>query len=182
MAINKKDENKVVARVVAGFCAFATVVLVVVGVVAWMMGASGVTTVNKGLIEEKVYFPPKGSPAFSEAAFPAAQKYAGQQVKDGTMAKAYADDFLKPQLALVGGGKTMSEVSGALAADPTNPMLQQLQGAMFQMSTGRAMFLSAYGGSMQAMMMRNAGAVMLVAAAGLCLVAAMQTMRYKQSS
>lgn len=179
MALAKKEEARVSAKVFCCLSTIVAVVLLVVGVCAWKTGSSAVSMVNQGLTEQKIYFPPAGSPAFAEAAFPAAQKYAGKQVVDGALAKAYAEDFLGVQLKLLGNGKVSSEVAADLAADPQNPMLQQLQATMFQIETSKTLMLSsAYGASVQGTMIKNLGAVALAAAAVLALVAVSQCMRY----
>jgi len=181
MALSKKEEKRVSSRVFSCLNVVVGVVLVVVCVACWKVGASTVTMVNQGLVDQKLYFPPAGNPAFAAEAFPAAQKYAGKQVVDGALAKAYADDFLGVQLKLVGGGKVTSEVSAALAADPTNPMLQQQQAAMFQLDTSKSLMLgNGYGAWMQGKMLKTLGAVALVAGAVLLFASAMQMMMYKK--
>jgi hypothetical protein len=183
MALSKKEEQRVSARIFSCLSLLAAVVLLVLGVMAYKMGSQTIKQVNEGLVSQKIYFPPAGSPAFSAEAFPAAQKYAGKQVDDGAKAKAYAEDFLGEQVKLVGGGKTLSEISAAVAADPTNAQLQQLQATMFQMETSRTLMLtSGYGASAQGTMIRCAGLVALVAGLVLLLVAGMQMMRYKRLS
>ena len=181
MAITKQDANKVSARIYRTLSLILTVVLLVIGVVGLKAGTSNISTINNGLIAEKTYFPPKGSPAFSEQAFPAAQKYAGQQVKDGATAKAYADDFLGVQLDLAGGGKTFSEVSAKAAADPTDQALQQTQAVMFQISTGKILLDNAYGFWVQATAIRTIGIAALAGAAALALVATVEAVRSKWS-
>ncbi|HSW99168.1 MAG TPA: hypothetical protein VLF71_05000 [Candidatus Saccharimonadales bacterium] len=157
-------------------------VLLVVGLACWGMGHKAVTDVNKGLADQRIYFPPAGNPAFSSAVFPDAQKYAGKQVTTGKLAKAYADDVLAVQLKLVGNGKTTFEVGGMAAADPTNVALQQQQATMFQLDTSRSlMLLGGYGASSQAMMMESMGMVALAVAVVLLLVGGMQWMRYKRA-
>lgn len=181
MAITQKDANKVSARIYRTLSLILTVVLLVIGVVGLKAGTSNISTINNGLVAEKTYFPPQGSPAFSEQAFPAAQKYAGQQVKDGTTAKAYADDYLGVQLNLVGGGKTFSEISDQAAADPTNQELQQTRAVMFQISTGKTLLDNAYGFWVQATAIRTIGIVALAGAAALALVAGIEAVRSKWS-
>ena len=69
--------------------------------------------VHSQLSEQKISFPPKGSPALDPKEYPGLQQYAGQTVDNGPKAKAYADEFIKVHLASVAGGKTYSEVSAA---------------------------------------------------------------------
>jgi hypothetical protein len=181
MAITKQDANKVSARVYSRLSLILAVVLLIIGLAGFKTGTTINDTVNKELIKEKIYFPPKGHPSFNEQAFPEAQKYAGKQVVDGTTAKAYADTFLAKQLELVSGGKTSSEMNAAAAADPTNQALQQTVGAMFQISTGKALLLSSYGASAQAMAIRNMGIAALAGSAALALLAAVEAARSKMS-
>src|SRR5882757_9305407 len=64
--------------------------------------------VHTQLTEQKISFPPKGSPALDPKEFPGLQRYAGQAVDNGAKAKAYADQFIKAHLAGVANGKTYS--------------------------------------------------------------------------
>jgi hypothetical protein len=181
MALSKKEEKRVSSRVFGCLNLVVGVVLVVVGVCCWKMGASTITTVNQGLVDQKIYFPPAGSPGFAAEAFPKAQKYAGKQVVDGALAKAYAEDFLGAQLKLVGNGKVSSEVAAALAMDPTNAMLQQQSMTMFQLDTSKTLMLSSgYGAWYQAKMIKNMGLVALIAGLVLLGASAVQMMMYKK--
>lgn len=180
MSVAKKEEKRVVAKVFYCLSAVAAVVLLAVGGVCWKAGGDVVSTVNKGLVAEKIFFPPAGSPAFAAEAFPDAQKYAGKQVDDGAKAKAYAEDFLGVQSKLLSGGKTLSEVSAELAMAPT-PALQQLQGTMFQIETSKGLLLAGgYAGWSQGMMMQKVGAVAVLAGLVMTVVALAQFMRYKK--
>ncbi|HSW66195.1 MAG TPA: hypothetical protein VLI54_03600 [Bacillota bacterium] len=171
MAVGKKEDKRTGAKVFSSLSFVVAVVLVVVGVVCWNSGSQALKDVNKGLADQRIYFPPEGTPSFAPEAFPKAQKYAGKQVKDGDTAKAYADDFLAVQLALVGNGKTSFEVGAALAADPTNVALQQQQATMFQLDTSRSlMLLGGYGASVQAATLKKIGTITLAAAAVLVVV------------
>src|SRR5690242_4284362 len=76
--------------------------------------------IKSQLVQEKVFFPPKGSAALDPTEFPALQKYAGQQVDSGEKAKAYADQFIWVHMQKVAGGQTYAQVSTAAQADPTN--------------------------------------------------------------
>jgi hypothetical protein len=181
MAVTKKDETKVASRVFAWVSLVVAVVVVVASIVSWQAGKSIVSTVNKSLKEQKIYFPPAGHPTFSVQAYPAAQKYAGKQVDDGKKAKAYAEDYLGVQIKLLGSGKTLAEVSTALAASPLDPQLQQLQGTMFQLETNKTTLIAdSYGIWSQGMAMQSAGMIGLVASAGLLLISGFNFMRYKK--
>ena len=181
MAITKNDANKVSARVYSRLSLILTVVLLVMGVAGVKAGGSITDVINKSLVTEKLSFPAKGDPTFSPEMFPEAQAYAGQQVKDGATAKAYADKYLAVQLKMIGQGKTSSEVSAAAAANPTDPALQQAQGIMFQISTGQALLISAYGSATQAMAISYMGYAALAGAAALAVVAVIEAARSKIS-
>jgi hypothetical protein len=168
MALTKQDENKIVRRVYGWLCLVVGVVLLVVGAVAWVVGSTTVSMIDQSLTAEKAYFPAAGSPGFTPAAFPAAQKNAGKQVVDGPSALDYANDYVNVQMKLVGGGKTAAEITNEAVANPTNAGLQQLQGVMFQLDATHGSLLSAYGSWAQGMMMVYAG--MAMAAAGVVLV------------
>lgn len=181
MAISKKDEKRVSEKIFGWLSILVALILVAIGVLCWKAGNNIVSTVNKGLAEEKVYFPPKGSPAFSPELFPAAQKYAGEQVDNGTEAKAYAEDYLGVQQKLLGGGKTLSEVSAQAAADPGNVELQQLQATMFQVDTAKSLMLAVgYGSWSQGVLVRNIGLAASGAGAILLLIGGVEFMRYKR--
>ncbi len=181
MALTKKEEKRIVTKIFGYLGAIVAIVFAVLGMVFWQMGETIMTKVDSGLVEQKIYFPPKGSPGFEAAAFPAAQKYAGKQVNDGPKAKAFAENYLDVRLKLIGGGKTLSEVGAQTAADPRNLALQQQQGAMFQLATSKNLLLTgAYGAWAQGQMMQMVGGLLLVGAVGLVLVAGVQQMRYKR--
>lgn len=180
MAASKKTDGSSM-KVLACLSAIFAVVLIVAGFALCKAGNAAVTMVNKGLVEEKIYFPPAG-PMFSEEVFPDAQKYAGKQVKTGDVAKIYAEDYLGPQLKMMGGGKTLSEVSAMVAMDPTNMQLQQMQGAMFQANTSKSLMLgNAYGPWMQGKVMSMLGLWATVLGVLLGIVAVVKYMRYKKA-
>ena len=121
--------------------AAVTVVLLVagcLGLYAWHFATS---QVHDQLAEQKVYFPPKGSPALNPDEFPGLQKYAGQLVDNGPKAKAFADEYIAVHLSKIAGGKTYSEVSAEAMKDPTNTQLQQQKQTLFQGETLRGMLL-----------------------------------------
>jgi hypothetical protein len=118
-----------------------TVVLLIagcLGLYAWHFATS---QVHDQLAAQKVYFPPKGSPALDPQEFPGLQKYAGQQVDNGPKAKAYADEFIAVHLKNIAAGKTYSEVSNEAMKDPTNTQLQQQKQTLFQGETLRGLLL-----------------------------------------
>jgi hypothetical protein len=117
------------------------VVLVVMGAFSLYAWRFATSQVHDQLAAQKVYFPPKGSPALNPQEFPGLQKYAGQPVDNGPKAKAYADEFIAVHLEKIGGGKTYSEVSDEAMKDPTNAKLQQQKQTMFQGQTLRGLLL-----------------------------------------
>jgi hypothetical protein len=125
-----------------------TLLGVVVGVVMLLGGFLGLYAykfatgqVHDQLAAQKVYFPPKGSPALDPQEFPGLQKYAGQLVDNGPKAKAYADEFIGKHLEKVANGQTYSEVSAAAMEDPTNQTLQKQKATLFQGETLRGLLL-----------------------------------------
>jgi hypothetical protein len=103
--------------------------------------------VHNQLVEQKIQFPPKGSPGLDPKEFPGLQRYAGQAVDNGAKAKAYADQFIKVHLTTVAAGKTYSQVSAASQADPTNTVLQGQVQTLFRGETLRGLLLYAWGWS-----------------------------------
>lgn len=119
----------------------ATVALLVAGCLALWGYNFATTSVRTELAAQRVYFPPKGSPALDPSEFPDLQKYAGQLVDNGPKAKAYANSFIGRHLQKVAGGKTYSEVSTLAMKDPTNTQLQQQKQTLFQGETLRGLLL-----------------------------------------
>ncbi len=100
--------------------------------------------VRDQLSSQKIFFPPKGSPAIAGAQFAAMQKYAGQQLTTGAQAQTYANHFIAVHLSEVAGGKTYAQVSAAALADPTNTTLKTQEQTLFQGTTLRGLLLNAY--------------------------------------
>ncbi len=134
-------ERKAIDKVFVLLGVMATVVLLGASGLGWYGYHFATTEVKTELSEQKVYFPPKGSPAFSPTEFPGIQKYAGQLVDDGPKAKAYANEFINVHLQKVAGGKTYAEVSSLALKDPTNTALQQQKAVLFQGETLRGLLL-----------------------------------------
>jgi hypothetical protein len=138
MKRNTIDKLLVSAGIVVLFALLATA-----GLAAW--GHSFATSqVQSQLVQEKVYFPPKGSPSLDPAEFPSLQKYAGQQVDSGDKAKAYADDFIWVHMMKVADGKTYAQVSALAQANPTNAKLAAQKTTLFQGDMLRSSLLTAY--------------------------------------
>lgn len=113
-----------------------------------MWGSTFATNmVHDQLVEQKIVFPPKGSPGLSPKEFPGLQRYAGQAVDDGPKAKAFANQFIGKHLKSVAGGKTYAEVSTASRANPGDQKLAGQRQALFEGETLRGLLLSAWGWS-----------------------------------
>jgi hypothetical protein len=139
-----KAERKAVDKVFILLGIAVTAVLVVVGALTWYGYSFASDMVKTNLAEQKVFFPPKGSPAIS--ALPAADqvemnKYAGQQLVNGDQAKVYADNFIKVHLSEVAGGKTYAEVSSEAMKNPSDKTLQMQKTVLFQGETLRGLLL-----------------------------------------
>jgi hypothetical protein len=120
--------------------------------------------VHTQLSEQKIQFPPKGSPALDPQEFPGLQRYAGQAVDSGPKAKAYADQFIKVHLQGVAGGKTYSQVSDASRANPKDAALAEQTQTLFRGETLRGLLLYAWGWSVVAAIAYYAGIAALLAA------------------
>jgi hypothetical protein len=137
--------------------AFAAAAMMIVGVLAVIGGSYDKQVVRDQLTPQKIFFPPKGSPAL----LPGIEKYAGQQVVNGGQAKAYANDFINVHLAKIAGGKTYAEVSSAAIADPKNAKLAEQKASLFQGETLRGLLLNAWGWSVVGTVATLAGFVLL---------------------
>lgn len=139
-----RTERKAIDKVFILLGSVMAAVLVVVGVLAWYGYNFATTSVRSELSQQKVFFPPKDSPAI--AALPAADqkevnKYAGEQLVDGQQAKVYANNFIGVHLKEIAGGKTYAEVSTEAMKDPTNAKLQAQKATLFQGETLRGLLL-----------------------------------------
>lgn len=134
-------ERKAIDKVFILLGVMATLVLLVAGSLGWWGYRFATGMVRTELAAQKVYFPPKGSPALDPKEYPTLQKYAGQLVDDGPKAKAYANDYIGHHLKKIAGGKTYSEVSALAMKDPTNQALQQQKATLFQGETLRGILL-----------------------------------------
>ena len=100
--------------------------------------------IQSQLTQEKISFPPAGSPALDPQEFPGLQQYAGQPVDNGDKAKAYADQFIWHHMMKASGGKTYAEVSTLAQANPTDTKLAALKSTLFQGDMLRSSLLTAY--------------------------------------
>jgi hypothetical protein len=139
--------------------------------------------VHNQLAAQKIFFPPKGSPAIKGPQFAAMQQYAGQQLVTGPQAATYADHFIAVHLSEAAGGKTYSEVSTLARAKPNDAALQGQVETLFKGTALRGLLLNAYAFSKFgqiagiASYVMFAGAGILLALAGLGLVHAQRVGR-----
>lgn len=95
---------------IGGFLAGA--VLVVFGVIAIAMGASGFTTVRDSIEQEGIVFGPAEDPAVAEHA----EQWAGQPVETGEQARAFAL-VIREHALEASGGLTYAQMGRWVAAD-----------------------------------------------------------------
>lgn len=136
-----KRDRKIIDKVFVLLGVAMTAVLLVAGCLGFVAYRFATNTVHDELTSQKIYFPPKGSPALDPTEFPGLQKYAGQLVDTGPKAKAFANEFIGVHLKKVANGQTYSEISSAALADPTNVKLKQQAQTLFQGETLRGMLL-----------------------------------------
>jgi len=166
MAISHKEQRKIIDKIFVMLGVVVMVVLLVAGGIAWKGYQFSTNQVKTELSAQKIYFPPKGSPALDPDEFPGLQKYAGQLVDNGDKAKAYANEFIGKHLEKVAGGKTYSEVSAAAMANPADTKLQAQKATLFQGETLRGLLLgNGYAYWTMGMYMRDA-AIVFFAGAG----------------
>ena len=137
----KANKRKVIDKVLTSFGVVATLALLTIGGLAWWAYSFTSSNVHDELAAQKIYFPPKGSPALNPDEFPDLQKYAGQLVDNGPKAQAYANGFIGRHLEKVADGKTYSEVSTLALKDPTNEKLKAQKQTLFQGETLRGLLL-----------------------------------------
>ena len=102
--------------------------------------------VRDELVAQKISFPAAGTASFSAQEYPALQQYAGQQVSNGVMAQAYANDYIGHHLSKVAGGKTYSQVSALyIAGGSKDATLASQRQTLFMGETLRGLLLNAYG-------------------------------------
>ncbi len=142
--MSKKTElnRKLIDKVLVSFGVVATVVLFAMGGLAWWTYSFTSSNVKTELSAQKIYFPPKGSPALASPLIgPYLNRYAGQQLLTGPQAKAYANHFIAVHLSEIAGGKTYAQVSTESQADPSNAQLKQEASTLFQGETLRGLLL-----------------------------------------
>jgi hypothetical protein len=136
-----KSQRKIIDKVFILLGVAATFVLLAIGSLAWWGYTFATNSVKDELSAQKIYFPPKGSPALDPSEFPTIQKFAGQQVDNGPKAKAYANDFIGKHLEKVADGKTYAEVSADALKNPADQKLQAQKQTLFQGETLRGLLL-----------------------------------------
>lgn len=138
-------QRKMVDQILTAFGVVATVALIAVGGLAWWAYSFTTSQVHDELASQKIFFPPKDSPALaSEEVGPFLNQYAGQQLLTGDQARAYADHFIGVHLSEVAAGQTYAELSSKAQADPTNAKLQGQVATLFKGETLRGLLLNAY--------------------------------------
>lgn len=111
---------------------------------AWWGQSFATDQVKSQLVQEKIFFPAAGSPAFAAKDYPTLQKYAGTQIDNGDKAKAYADEYIWVHMMKASGGKTYAEVSELSRQNPTDAKLTALKNTLFQGDMLRSSLLTAY--------------------------------------
>jgi len=125
-------------------------------------------TIHDQLVAQQIFFPaattevPGG--ALDPAEFPDLQQYAGQQVDNGTKAKAYAEGFMGRHLAKIANGKTYSQIDTKSGTAAENAAATAQKATLFQGETLKNMLLNAWGWSMLATYTTYGGYALLVAA------------------
>lgn len=172
MAVTKKEESRIAARIYARISVVAAVVLLLASGVLWGIGSFATSEVKRELSAQKIYFPPKGSPALDPAKYPDLQKYAGQLVDNGEKAKAYANGYIGRHLKDVAGGKTYAEVSALAMKNPDDQKLQQQKNTLLQGETLRGILLgTGYAYGLMGTMAKYAAVVALALSIGLMVLA-----------
>jgi len=125
-------------------------------------------TIHDQLVAQQIFFPaattevPGG--ALDPAEFPDLQQYAGQQVDNGTKAKAYAEGFMGRHLAKIANGKTYSQIDTKSGTAAENAAATAQKATLFQGETLKNMLLNAWGWSMLATYTTYGGYALLLAA------------------
>jgi len=113
--------------------------MIVLGIVSIIGGSYDHEVVHNQLGPQKITFP-------KPAEYPNLKKYEGQQVLNGTQAKAYAEDQIGVDMTKIAGGKTYSQVSDEWIAGGMKS--EKLAGERTELFTGetlRGLLLQAWG-------------------------------------
>ena len=132
------------ALLTTGGLVVAVVLLVAGGLLTWAHNfvSDQVTT---QLTQQQIFFPKAGSEALAAPQVkPYLTQYAGQQLVNGTQAKAYADHFIKVHLDEMTGGQTYAQLSAKSLAAPDDTKLAGQVQTVFRGETLRGLLLNAY--------------------------------------
>ena len=165
---DRRPRSPLLAKL-TGLTSIATVAaagLMVVGVLAVVGGSYDKQVVHDQLAPQKIFFPAAGSPAL----LPGVKQYAGQQLLNGSQAKAYANNFINVHLSKIAGGQTYAQVSAAALAAPTNATLATEKATLFQGETLRGLLLGAWGWAMIGTIATLAGILLIALGAILFLL------------
>jgi hypothetical protein len=122
-----------------------TIVLLVAGGLLYWGYSFANNNVHDQLAAQKIYFPPKGSPALAPPEIGRhLNQYAGQQLTNGAQAKAYADHFIAVHLKEAAGGQTYAQVSSQALQNPNDTKLAAQVQTLFRGETLRGLLLNAY--------------------------------------
>jgi uncharacterized membrane protein len=155
-----EPRNPLLAKL-TGLTSISTVAaagIIVVGVLAVVGGSYDKQVVRDQLVPQKIFFPVAGSPAL----LPGVKQYAGQQLVNGSQAKAYANNFINVHLSEIAGGQTYAQVSTAALAAPTNAKLAAEKATLFQGETLRGLLLNAWGWSLVGTIATLAGILLIL--------------------
>jgi hypothetical protein len=131
------------ALLTTGGLALAALLLIAGGLLTWAHTFIN-DQVTTQLTAQKIFFPPKGDATASPEIGPFINQYAGQQLKTGEQARAFADHFIAVHLKESGGGLTYSELSAKSRANPTDTKLADSVATAFKGETLRGLLLNAY--------------------------------------
>ncbi|HEY8761545.1 MAG TPA: hypothetical protein VIP52_11620 [Candidatus Dormibacteraeota bacterium] len=148
----------------------AALVIILGGASAFLINEGNFvnSTVHDQLAAQQIFFPaattevPGG--ALDPAEFPDLQQYAGQQVDNGTKAKAYAEGFLGRHLDKVANGKKYAQIDTKSGTAAENATATAQKTTLFQGETLKNMLLNAWGWSMLATYTTYGGYALLIAA------------------
>jgi len=132
--------------------------MVVVGILAVVGGNYDKQVVREQLVPQKIYFPAANSPEL----LPGIKQYAGQELVNGSQAKAYANNFINVHLSKIAGGETYAQVSTAALAAPKNAKLAEEKATLFQGETLRGLLLNAWGWSLVGTLVTLAGWILIL--------------------
>jgi hypothetical protein len=131
------------ALLTTGGLALAALLLVSGGLLTWASTFIS-DQVSTQLSAQQIFFPPKGDATASPEIGPFINQYAGQQLKTGTQAEAFANHYIAVHLKESGGGLTYAQLSAKARANPTDTKLSDSVNTAFKGETLRGLLLNAY--------------------------------------